>query len=147
MDAIKITIIRGINEDGTGGTVADEAIMGFMTAAELPALSMDALEAVILSSVWYLCTAYPAEFAPVNAGQQVRWTFPNPAFDAEKPETAENSRTVYVDLPPERCVSIVFRRHGEKIVTAQAHQTAQYQASQQAAAAADLLKSATGVIL
>ncbi len=136
-DEIRITITKG-------GQVVDSVGLAFATREEMPLLPIDALDALVASAAWHLVTSLPEEFTANDDGT-VRWWWANPAFNPEAKESAENRRHLFADLTAERCVSVVLRKYGEKIIAGRNQAIARYQASQQAAAGSELIAGAVTV--
>lgn len=111
MDAVRIQIIRGCDASGQGGTVVDDASGVFADGV------LDQVAAAFQAS-------------------EGLYSYPNPAFDAEQPESDANPRTLTVS--PLRNISTQLRLHGERVtghfIESQIDATATQQ--KQAAAAA-----------
>lgn len=116
MDAIRIQIVRGCDEQGQGGVVVDDATGVLGSLGETPILDL---------------------VAAAFADQYGLYQWSNPAFDAEQAESEDNPRLLTVS--PLRNISTRMRLFAQEVMTAYAMkaaaETARQQAQQQAEAA------------
>ncbi len=137
-DSIRIIVSKG-------DAVIDDVSLAFATQADNEALPADVLDLLMASAVWHLSSSRPAEFS-MNEDGTVRWTWLNPDFNAQQPESDTNQRTLFADMTAARCVSVCLRQFGEKLIAGRNNSLAMLQAQQQAAVASQMTVAAVTVI-
>lgn len=141
-DAIKITILSGVDENGNG-TVVDSAYRTLPTQAEIPQLPVNLLDAVVAASVWHLSRlglVYEHDSKLYYlAGMKDPNNPDNDQFDATNDTVFPgNYPFKSVEVSAARCLLIAMRMHGEDLVKAHSEEKSTQIALSQVKAATDL---------